>query len=228
MAFAVIAAGGSGERFGGVVAKFEADLLGRPMIRYSLEAFQQSRAIQGIVLVVPGDRVGSWGAEALRSSGISKALATVAGGGTRQESVRMGLSIIEGESGVVAVHDAARPMVTAALVDAVCEIPAGLSGVTAAVPVTDTIKEVADGLVVSTLDRAPLVSVQTPQAFDIQELVEAHRAAAEAGFEGTDDASLLERMGRKVGIVDGSRDNLKVTYRSDLALAAAILRGRGL
>ena len=228
MAFAVIAAGGSGDRLGGALLKFEADLLGKPLIRYSLDALEESSSVQGIVLVVPAGSVDAWDAESLRSAGVSKALATVAGGATRQESVLRGLQAIEGEKGVVVVHDAARPMVTAAMVDAACEIPAGLSGVITAVSVTDTVKEVAAGLVVSTLDRAHLVSVQTPQAFYIQELVAAHRDAARAFYAGTDDASLIERVGGRVGVIEGSIENIKVTYQSDLHVAATILAGRGL
>jgi 2-C-methyl-D-erythritol 4-phosphate cytidylyltransferase len=227
VALAVIAAGGSGDRFGGPVAKFEAPLLGKPIVRYSLDAFQQSAAVSGIVLVVPADRVEEWDAATLRSSGLTKVLATVAGGATRQESVFLGLQVISSEAGVVVVHDAARPMVTATMVDAVCEVPAGMSGGTTAVPVTDTVKEVEGRMVVSTLDRSRLVSVQTPQAFIIADLIEAHRDAARAGFAGTDDASLVERMGGRVGIIEGSRDNIKVTHESDLRLAEAILKGRG-
>lgn len=109
MAFAVIAAGGSGDRLGVGQAKFEAEILGRPMVYYSLEVFQSSSAIDAIILVVPAGRMADWSPQSLHESGISKASLTVAGGATRQESVFLGLQLIEGEAGVVAVHDAARP-----------------------------------------------------------------------------------------------------------------------
>jgi 2-C-methyl-D-erythritol 4-phosphate cytidylyltransferase len=228
VAFAVIAAGGSGDRLGVGVSKFEAEILGRPMVSYSLEVFQGSDAIEGIILVVPADRLADWSPAALRESGISKASQTVSGGRTRQESVFIGLQLIEGETGVVAVHDAARPLVTGRMVDAVCDVPEGFDGLITAVPVTDTIKSVEDGAVASTLERSRLVSVQTPQAFDLATLIHAHRAAARDGFEGTDDASLVEREGGKVGIVEGRPSNIKVTYQADLVMAAAVLSGRGL
>ncbi|HEY5526636.1 MAG TPA: 2-C-methyl-D-erythritol 4-phosphate cytidylyltransferase [Candidatus Anoxymicrobiaceae bacterium] len=228
MAFAVIAAGGSGDRLGVGVAKFEAEILGRPMVSYSLETFQSSSAIDDIILVVPADRLADWSPRSLSQSGISKASLTVAGGRTRQESVFLAIQLIEGEEGVVAVHDAARPLVTRRMVDAVCEIPEGFDGLITAVPVTDTIKSIEGGAVASTLERSQLVSVQTPQAFDLATLIHAHRAASRDGFTGTDDSSLVEREGGRVGIVEGRPSNIKVTYQADLVMAAAVLSGRGM
>jgi len=226
VAFAVIAAAGGGDRLGNSVAKFEVDLLHEPMVLYSLRAFQQSGAIEGIVLVVPSGRLDTWSVASLRASGISKAHSTVAGGATRKESVFLGLQAVEEKDGIVVVHDAARPMVTPVMIDTVCEIPRGMAGLVTAIPVTDTIKEVEGRVVVSTLDRTRLVSVQTPQAFELSALREAHRYAAKEGFEGTDDASLVERIGGRVGVVEGAPENIKVTYPADLRMAAAILSGR--
>ncbi|MHB8893809.1 MAG: 2-C-methyl-D-erythritol 4-phosphate cytidylyltransferase [Candidatus Geothermincolia bacterium] len=228
MAFAVIAAGGSGDRLGVGVAKFEAEILGRPMVSYSLEVFQNSDAIEAIILVVPAERLAGWSPESLAEAGITKASLTVAGGSTRQESVFLGLQLIEGEGEVVAVHDAARPLLTHQMVETVCRIPDGFDGLITAVPVTDTIKHVEGGAVASTLDRSQLVSVQTPQAFNLATLIEAHRAAARDGFTGTDDSSLVEREGGRVGVVEGRRSNIKVTYQADLVMAAAVLSGRGM
>lgn len=226
-AFAVIAAGGSGRRLGSPESKFEVPILGSPMARYSLEAFQACDSVDAIVLVVPAARVQAWDASALREAGVTKAVATVAGGTTRQESVRLGLRAIRDRQCVVAVHDAARPMVTPGLIDEVCDLGAGLAGQVPVLPVTDTVKRVKGSRVDCTLDRSTLVSVQTPQAFDLAVLIDAHESAHRDGFEGTDDASLVERAGGLVGTVEGARENIKVTYPEDLAFARAILEGRG-
>lgn len=226
MAFALIAAAGTGDRLGGRACKFETDLAGRPLVMYSLDAFQEAACIEGIVLVVPEGREGSWHAGSLSGRGVTKALATVPGGATRQASVLEGLKALGDRQGVVVIHDAARPLVTPALIESVCAIPEGFSGMIAAAPVTDTVKEVADGAVSSTLARGRLVAAQTPQAFDLRELIEAHEDAARDGFEGTDDASLVERRGGRVGVVPGGRDNIKITYPEDLVMAEAMLAGR--
>lgn len=226
-AFAVIAAGGSGQRLGSPTAKFETILLGRPMVIYSLQAFQQSASIESIVLVVPPERLADWEAGSLRSAGITKAAVTVAGGDSRQASVYNGLKAIGARGGTAVVHDAARPMITPEIVGRVCDIADGVDGQIAAVPVTDTVKRVEGGRVAETLDRSRLVSVQTPQAFDLATLIAAHESARADGFEGTDDASLVERSGGIVATVEGDRENIKVTYPEDLVVAQAIMSGRG-
>jgi 2-C-methyl-D-erythritol 4-phosphate cytidylyltransferase len=223
VALAIIAAGGRGSRLGSSSPKFESELCGKPLVMYSLEAFQASESIEDIVLVVPGHRLDAWSAERLMGSGIGKAAATVAGGATRQQSVFRGLKALPSKSGLVVVHDAARPLVTADMIEAACDLPEGADGVITAYDVTDTIKVVHDGFVVSTPDRESLIAVQTPQAFRFEVLLQAHRAAEEERFAGTDDAVLVERIGGKVAVIPGSRDNVKVTYPEDLELAEAII-----
>jgi 2-C-methyl-D-erythritol 4-phosphate cytidylyltransferase len=177
--------------------------------------------------VVPQRYLSEWQPERLLDRGFTKLGLTVAGGDTRQRSVFNALSSLADAKGVVVVHDGARPLVTPGLIDSVSVIPEGLVGLTTAVPVTDTIKLVEDDLIMRTLDRACLVAVQTPQAFRFDALREAHEKAASDGFLGTDDSSLVERLGGVVGVVAGSRQNLKVTYPEDLDAAAEILRNRG-
>ncbi len=224
--FAIIAAGGRGERLSSGYAKFETPLLGRPMVLYSLEAFEEAEEIDGIVLVVPPDRVDSWSPGALGRWGVAKAYATVAGGATRQESVRLGLEALEGVTDVVVVHDAARPLVRPDVINAVCKFPPGAVGLVAAVPVTDTIKLVSGATVRSTLKRAHLFSVQTPQAFDFAVLVNAHMSALASRFEATDDASLVEKVGGRIDVVEGDLENIKITYPADILTAEAIMAGR--
>ena len=226
MAFAIIAAGGRGSRLGAEVPKFELELGGKPLLAYSLEAFQAAPSIETIVLVVPPDRLQTWASSRLRELGVSKPVVTVAGGATRRRSVGLGLQALAAESGVVLVHDAARPLVTGDLVENACHVPEGADGVVTAIAVTDTVKEVDSAVVTATLDRERLAAVQTPQGFRIEALRDAHAAAERDGFEGTDDASLVERLGGRVLVIEGSRDNFKVTYGEDLVRARAVLLER--
>ncbi len=226
MAFGIIAAGGRGARLGATVPKFELELEGRPLLAYTLEVFQDAPSIESVVLVVPPDRKEAWSVSRLRELGLSKPAVTVAGGTTRRGSVGLGLLAVEGESGVAVVHDAARPLLTVELLERACDIPAGADGVVTAVPVTDTVKEVDSSVVTATLDRERLVAVQTPQAFRLDVLRNAHAAAERDAFEGTDDASLVERIGGRIVVVEGSRENIKVTYGEDLERARVVLLER--
>ncbi|MFH1150124.1 MAG: 2-C-methyl-D-erythritol 4-phosphate cytidylyltransferase [Actinomycetota bacterium] len=226
MAFGLIVAGGAGDRLGAPVPKFEVQLQGRPMVIHSLEAFQRATRVEGVVLVVPPDRLDEWTIDRLRELGIEKAWAVAGGGATRQESVWRGLQLL-GEAGEVVVHDAARPLVTPGLIGRTLEMLARAPGAVAATPVTDTLKEVASQEVLRTVARESLVSVQTPQAFRLEVLKRAHLRALEDGFSGTDDASLLERIGEPVLVVESDRYNMKVTYPEDLAVAEFLMRGRG-
>ena len=226
MATGIITAAGAGSRLEQGTPKLEAELLGRPIVMYSLLAFEEARSIDEIILVVPAERLEEWLPVRLREMGIEKAASTIAGGDTRQESVRLALEITGDEIGTVVVHDGARPLVTPGMIDSVSAVPAGFDGVVVVVPVTDTIKEVDAGVVVRTPDRRLLVAVQTPQAFDLEKLRLAHSAAKADGFAGTDDAVLVERMGGNVMVVPGSRENIKVTYPEDLARARDIILSR--
>lgn len=207
-AWAVVVAGGSGSRFG-APKQFET-LAGRPLVDWSLETAR--RACDGVVLVLPADHSGSWEADR-----------TVAGGATRSDSVRSGLSAVPGEATIIVVHDAARPLATLELWESVIDaVQSGADAAIPAVPVTDTVKEVAPDGRLLTLDRSRLVAVQTPQAFRAAALRKAHAA----GGEFTDDAALVEAAGGKVVLVDGPADNLKITTPSDLVAAEAYMGAR--
>lgn len=208
-AWAVVVAGGTGSRFGG--PKQFADLGGRPLAAWSLAIAR--RACAGVVLVLPPGPVGSDSAQPWDADLV------VSGGATRSQSVRAGLAAIPATAGIVAVHDAARPLARLELWEAVlAAVVAGADGAIPAAPVTDTVKEVRpDGHLV-TLDRSRLVAVQTPQAFRAAVLRRAHLA----GVDASDDAALVEAAGGRVVLVDGPADNLKVTNPSDLVVAAAL------
>jgi 2-C-methyl-D-erythritol 4-phosphate cytidylyltransferase len=210
-AWAVVVAAGSGSRFGGP-KQYEA-LAGRRVLDWALDVVRG--AVDGIVLVVGPERVDDPEPGADR---------VVAGGASRSASVRNGLALVPDTADVVLVHDAARPLATPALAEAV--IAAVRDGADAAVPgvaVADTVKQVDEaGRVVATLDRAALVAVQTPQAFRAGALRAAHASAAEA----TDDAALVESAGGMVVVVPGELENAKITEAADLPLAAARLERR--
>jgi 2-C-methyl-D-erythritol 4-phosphate cytidylyltransferase len=209
--WAVVVAGGSGQRFGQL--KQFALLAERPVVEWAVAACRPSSS--GVVLVVP------------KGSGLDTAHGAdvvVEGGSSRAESVRFGLAAVPDEAEVIIVHDAARPLASDALFRSVIAAVAveGAGGAIPGVPVSDTIK-VVDGArtVTATLDRAALVAVQTPQAFGAALLRRAHAA----GGEATDDAALVEALGATVRVVPGDPRNLKITTPADLGTAERLLRG---
>jgi 2-C-methyl-D-erythritol 4-phosphate cytidylyltransferase/2-C-methyl-D-erythritol 2,4-cyclodiphosphate synthase len=202
---AILVAAGSGSRFGSGTPKQFLKLLGKPLVRHAAE-----RLVQHIVLLQP---VGEAGPLAAALSGVAH-LPVVAGGATRQESVRAGLeALAPHRPDVVLVHDAARPNFPEGLIPALIEQLSAFKGAIPAAPVSDTLKRAADGVIVETVPREGLFRAQTPQAFRFDALLAAHRAASGAA---TDDAALLEAAGEAVAIVPGSEDNIKVTYPEDL------------
>ncbi len=151
----------------------------------------------------------------------------VLGGDERQRSVRNGLELVD--THMVVVHDAARPFATPGLVHEVVDALKGAHGAAPAVPVADTLKEVRDGRVIRTVERSSLYTIQTPQAFLTDALKKVHDKARVDGFVATDDAQLVERYGGVVRIVEGARDNIKLTYPEDWRVAEAMVaasRGR--
>jgi len=221
VATALIAAGGAGERLGGDVPKALAPLAGRPMVVWSLAAFAASESVERAVIAAPA------GTEAALERLVAGFEATVVtGGSSRSASVANALTTA-GEDEIVVVHDAARPLVTAALVDRCVERLGAwrCDGVVAAARATDTVKETdAGGRVIATLERGNLWAVQTPQVFRAAAL---RSALASAHLDRAyDDAQLVEANGGDVRVVEAPRDNLKVTTRFDLRVAELLLAER--
>ena len=224
---AVVPAGGCGTRMGNETPKQFLPLGDVPLLVHVLRVFESSRTIAEIVVVVPRDAVTSCREELLPPFAFSKISTVVAGGARRQDSVWNGVEAVDERTKIVVVHDAVRPFVTDTMVEEVVDGARTHGAAIVAIPVNDTIKQVApDGMIETTLDRQRLWLAQTPQAFDIELLREAHRSSQEAGVEATDDAFLVERTGRRVSIVNGSPDNIKVTRPEDLVMGEAILRSR--
>jgi 2-C-methyl-D-erythritol 4-phosphate cytidylyltransferase / 2-C-methyl-D-erythritol 2,4-cyclodiphosphate synthase len=216
---ALVVASGRGERFGGDRPKQYLSLAGKPMLRHCLERFCRHPGIERVRAVVrPEDAVGY----AAAIDGLDL-LDPVAGGATRQESVRLGLeSLADEPPELVLIHDAARPLLTAALVDRVLHALGAHAAVLPALPVTDTIKRGEGGRAAGTVDRTGLYRAQTPQAFVYETILAAHRRFAGAAM--TDDAALAEAHGLPVALVAGDEDNLKITEPADLARAERLLR----
>jgi 2-C-methyl-D-erythritol 4-phosphate cytidylyltransferase len=215
----VIAAAGSGERLGAGGPKAFVQVAGRPLLDWSLDAFRDASSIGEVVVAAPPGQ---------EDSVAERGVVAVAGGAHRSQSVANALALCAGE--IVVVHDAARPLITPGLIDAVVEelvADNDAAGVIAATPVTDTIKQATEaGQVERTLDRAGLWAVQTPQAFRAEALRDA-LADSDSLPDATDDAVLVERRGGRLLIHSASTDNMKVTSPFDLHVAELLLRERG-
>ena len=226
-AAAIIVAGGSGRRMGGAssLRKQYLEIDGEPVLLRALRPFLAHPAIASVVAVLPPDDLTDL-PEWLKNLPIE----IVAGGEERGDSVWNGLAALADWTGIALIHDGARPFVTREIVDRVLA-RAGGGGAIAAVRVTDTIKEVDEaGRIVGTADRSRLWQAQTPQGFPLRVVREAYERARREGWTGTDDASVCERYGVSVVVVEGSPHNIKITNPSDLAIANAIaarLRGAG-
>lgn len=225
MVAAVVAAAGSGDRLGGDTPKALVELAGRPLIAWSLAALAASRTVERLVIAAP---VGceSQLAKLAHQAAPDLPAEVVAGGSSRSQSVANGLGAV-GDASVIVVHDAARPLVTADLVDrSVSQLEHwGCDAAIVAARATDTIKEAGPGGRVSaTLERSSLWIVQTPQTFRAEALRKSMEGAELD--RAYDDAQLVEAIGGDVRIVEGSRDNLKITTRFDLRVAELLLAER--
>jgi 2-C-methyl-D-erythritol 4-phosphate cytidylyltransferase len=207
---AIVVAAGCGTRFGAPKQFLVA--AGARLVDRAVTA--AASVCDEVVVVLPPDR--TWDGPPVA--------AAVAGGATRSDSVRAGLDVLDARTEIVVVHDAARPLADAGLFELVVDaVRAGADAVVPALPVADTVKRIADDRVVDTLDRAGLVTVQTPQAFRIERL----RAAHAGGAQATDDAALVEAGGGRVVVVAGDPRNIKVTTVGDLAIVEALLLAAG-
>jgi 2-C-methyl-D-erythritol 4-phosphate cytidylyltransferase/2-C-methyl-D-erythritol 2,4-cyclodiphosphate synthase len=219
--FAIIVAAGRGRRVGGEVPKQYRILGGEPVLRRAARGFLEHPAIDGVRVVIHADDRALYD-QAIRGLAL---LEPVVGGASRQESARNGIeSLAELDPEFVFIHDAARPFVSAACIDAARSALGSATGALVAVPVTDTLKRGAAGLATETIDRSGLWRAQTPQAFRFAEIREAHRRAA--GLSLTDDSAVAEHAGMTVALVPGDEDNFKITTEDDFARAARLIAAR--
>jgi len=197
-----------------------APLGGEPMIAKTVRTFQECDVIREIVIVTRPDLLLT-----LKSLTVTfdKVTAVVAGGASRQESVTLGLAALSPKMKLAAIHDGARPLITWQVIDRTVRAANSYGAAAPAIPVKDTTKTVAGGIVKETLDRKILYAVQTPQVFDADLLRGALEKAKTDGAEVTDDCSAVERLGMSVKIVEGDEHNIKITTPTDLVIAKAFL-----
>jgi 2-C-methyl-D-erythritol 4-phosphate cytidylyltransferase len=222
-ALAILVAAGRGERMGAGRPKAFLDLAGQPLLLRSARAFEAAPSVERIVAVVP---LAELAAARAMLAPLRKSVEVVVGGERRQDSVLEGLKRApDGFDGIVLVHDAARPLVDAALIEAVCRAAEETGAALPVLPVVDTVKRVEDGRVRGTLDREALGAAQTPQGFRFAILVRAYEAAFRERLTLTDEAMAVERLGGAVAVVPGSARNRKITTPEDLAWAEAVVQG---
>lgn len=219
----VVVAAGFSVRMG--QDKLYMSLEGMPVLARTLRAFEDCDFVDEIVVVAREDKI-EQAAELCKAYGINKAQKVVIGGDTRTKSVLAGVSSIRRDAKIVLVHDGARPLVTQEIIYDAMHTAAMFRCAAPAIPVTDTVKEARQDVVVNTPDRSSLVAVQTPQAFIPDLLKGALTAAVRDGKEYTDDCAAVEAMGFTVRLSKGSPENIKITNPTDIETAAAILRSR--
>lgn len=219
----IVPAAGSGERLGGVAKPF-LQLAGEPMLVHALRPFLRERQVACIVVALRAEEADSPPAWLIA---LDSRIRVVRGGAERGDSVLAALEVLPGDISGILIHDAARPLVTPALVARALAAVADGRSAAVGVPVTDTIQQVDDmGRIVTTPDRSRLWQAQTPQAFPHAVLIDAYRLAGLDGVKTTDDASLVARTGETVHMIEGDPENLKVTTPADLIVAGALLASR--
>lgn len=222
----MIVAAGGGRRFGARLAKVFASIAGRPLILHTLRRFAECKTVRRVVLVVAKKDIERCRRLLQADARLSQLNCVLEKGGPRrQDSVRRGLKRLDPDCRVVVIHDGARPLVPPRLINRCVAVARKRGAAVAALPITDTVKLVAGRRRVrGTLDRSLLWGAQTPQAFRVDVILAAYKAAGTRA--ATDDASLVEKLGKEVVVVPGSRKNVKITFPEDLTVAEALLKKR--
>jgi 2-C-methyl-D-erythritol 4-phosphate cytidylyltransferase len=223
---AIVLAAGAGRRIGGAVAKTYLSIAGRPLVMRTLDRMFAARTVEQVVLVVAPNEMDRCAALLGADSLLCKrSYLLQSGGATRRQSAKLGLDRVTAETDIVIIHDGARPFVSAGLIDRCVESAADKGAVVVGLPARDTIKVVGDdGLIRSTPERRSLWEIQTPQVFQKELIVAAHRQAESDGVEVTDDAMVVERLGQPVYVLEGERSNIKITLPEDIWLAETMIR----
>jgi 2-C-methyl-D-erythritol 4-phosphate cytidylyltransferase len=222
---AIVLAAGKGERLGTDRPKASIALGGRPLASWCLETLGRLAGLESVVLVGAETALAP-ALASLTPAARARVTRVVAGGATRQESCALGLAALPAKSGVVLVHDAARPFAEGSTFRAVADAAARTGAALCAIPLVDTLKRVEDGRVTETVARDALWRAQTPQGFEIALFRRAHAAAVLEGVIATDDVALVERLGAPIEVVTGTDANRKITTPEDLAWAEAWLAAK--
>jgi 2-C-methyl-D-erythritol 4-phosphate cytidylyltransferase len=222
---AIIVSAGMGQRFMEGRKKQFFSLGGKPILAHTLDPFDACPLIRSILLVVGQEDQDYCLREIVEKFQYRKITQVTPGGKRRQDSVRNGLNALPADAGIIVIHDGVRPFVTREMIEESIQAAIRFGASIIAMPVKDTIKMVLpDGTVLKTLERESLYQAQTPQTFQASLIREAYLKAMQDGFVGTDDASLVERLGKKIHILPGSYANIKITTLEDLMLAELILK----
>ena len=225
---AIITAAGSGTRFGeggdGIPKQF-APLSSEPLLAHSIRSFSGCDSIEEIVVVVPHDWLEYTQSEIIQKYGFNRVKKLVPGGKERQQSVENGFRSLTDKPDIVLVHDGVRPFVRPLTIESVITKASESGAAICAVPATDTVKQSSpERYIENTLERSSIWLAQTPQGFRYEILDEALRCAGEDGYTGTDESILVERIGVKVKLVQGSRYNIKITTKEDIILGELLLK----
>ncbi len=225
---ALIPAAGMGKRMAAGINKQYLKLGGKPILAHTLDVFEKAPFVDDVYVIVPEDEITYCRENVIESYGYTKVRRIVAGGRERQQSVFNGLKAADGLDidDIVIVHDGVRPFVPLDAVRRSVEVARLHDGALVAVPVKDTVKITAEGIVVDTPGRENIWLAQTPQTFRYGVIRQAYERAENEGFLGTDDSSLVERLGKTVHIVMGDYRNIKITTPEDMLLAEAFLKDR--
>lgn len=224
--FAIVPAAGMGKRMQAGMNKQYLLLDGVPIVARTLQVFQNSKLIDGIILVTPEQEIPFCRQEVVEKYALHKVMAIVPGGKERQHSVFNGLQELAktaSKADIVMIHDGVRPFIDEKLIRQVYSTVLEHGAALVAVPVKDTIKTVANGFVQTTPDRATLWQAQTPQAFRFELIMKAYKQAITDNFLGTDDCALFERTDGQIAVVPGDYSNIKITTPEDLPIAERIL-----
>jgi 2-C-methyl-D-erythritol 4-phosphate cytidylyltransferase len=224
---AIIPAAGTGKRMERGISKQYLALEGVPILVHTLWKFEEAPAVDAVILIVPAGDVDVIRREMVDFHHLKKVRKILPGGEERQDSVKEGIDALPEETEVVVIHDGVRPFVTGDLIGVSVEGASTFGAVSLGVPVKDTVKSVeTGGWVEHTMDRTKLWLTQTPQAFRREIIQEAYRRAFAEGFYGTDDASLVERIGIRVKMLPGIYENIKITTPGDLSVGAILMKNR--
>lgn len=215
----LIVAGGSGKRMNTGIPKQFLEVLGKPVLMHTLECFHSHPSVDDIIIVLPAQELDTWN-ELCRKNGCGIPHRIATGGATRYESVRNGLKLVKA-SGIVGVHDGVRPLVSHELISRCLNEAEKHGNAVPVISVPESIRKNMEGATVA-VNRSDYVLVQTPQCFSTEYIGKAYNGPEQDSF--TDDASVLEAAGIKIHCVEGQRWNMKITFREDLEIAAAILK----
>ena len=221
---AVIVAAGNSKRMDDGIDKLAVELNGKPLLAWTISRFESTEIIDEIIVVTREDEIEKV-KELTLSEGFRKVSSIIKGGAFRQQSTQNGLNATSDDSTVVLVHDGARPLIRTSDIERIAESAEENGAALLALPSKESVKEVHDGRVTKTLPRESIWLAQTPQGFRKELLQKALSAAEKEGYIGTDEASLVERIGEEVAVIEGHSSNIKVTISSDIGIVRSLLEG---